>query len=518
MQTVMNNRAGITPGSQIPRSLFKRPSGNKLTFDAGYLIPIFIDECLPGDVHKMKATGFARLSTPVFPVMDNMFLDIHTLCIPIRVLWDNFVKFMGEQTDPGDSITYVMPKIGQHTPVAESLSDYLGLPLSYVDEVAALFFRFYHKAWNDLYRDENLQDSVYEYTGDVDVSVTNYSLLRRGKRKDYFTSLLPWPQKGDSVELPLGTVAPIEGIGTATTSPTHTGLMAVKETGGVSRDYAFGTDVTSATNRTWMEFDGDPGYPKVYADLSEATAATINQFRQAFQIQKLLEKDARTGTRYPEVVRGHFDVVVPDFRTQRTEIIQVSSHPIVISPIAQTSESGSSPQGNLAAMGTVSARHSWSKGFVEHSLVMMLASVRADLTYQQGTERHWYRNTRYDYYWPSLAQIGEQAVYTREIYNSGPTNDDVLGYGPRYDEYRGKLSKICGKFRSDYATSLDAWHLSEDFAAAPLLNDTFIQSNPPVDRVVAVPSEPHFISDWYFDLESIRPMPLHGVPGLLDRL
>ena len=258
------------------------------------------------------------------------------------------------------------------------------------------------------------------------------------------------------------------------------------------------------------------------ADLSTATAATTNQIRQAFQIQKLLERDARGGTRYTEIVRSHFGVISPDARLQRPEYLGGGSTPVSINPIAQTSGTGASgttaPLGNLAAMGTVLARgNGFSSSFVEHGHVIGLASVRADLTYQQGLRKMWSRSTRYDFYFPAFAMLGEQAVLNKEIYCDGSANDaSVFGYQERWAEYRYLPSMITGLFRSTSAGTLDAWHLAQKFTALPTLNTTFIQDTPPIDRVVAVPSQPDFIFDGFFDINTVRPMPMYSVPGLID--
>jgi len=260
----------------------------------------------------------------------------------------------------------------------------------------------------------------------------------------------------------------------------------------------------------------------LFADLSEATAATINSLRQAFQVQKIYERDARGGTRYTELLKAHFGVTSPDARLQRPEYLGGGSTPVNISPIPQTSPTGTyadTPQGNLAAMGTVLARsHGFTRSFTEHCVLIGLVSVRADLTYQQGLNRMWSRSTRFDFYWPALSHIGEQAVLQKEIFSDGvQANDDkVFGYQERYAEYRYKPSQITGVLRSTASQSLDAWHLAQEFATAPVLNDEFIVENPPVDRIVAVPSEPQFIMDCYFKMHCARPMPVYGVPGLID--
>jgi len=512
MQSVMKHQFSEVPHANIQRSSFDRSHGFKTTFDAGKLVPILVDEILPGDTVNLNMTGFARMATPIFPVMDNAFMDTHFFAVPVRLLWDNWKKFNGEQTNPGDSIDYTIPTIT--APGAgydnESLSDYFGIPTQVGNlETSALWHRAYNLIYNEWYRDQNLQDSVYTSTSDGPDSHAHYEVLRRGKRHDYFTSCLPWPQKGDAVSLPLGTVAPINVDGPISSS-NKLGVYNTDTAANISL-YAGGTLVephaTSPVNN-------------LYADLSTATAATINQLRESFAIQHLLEKTARAGSRYTEIIKGHFGVTSPDARLQRPEYLGGGSSPIIVTPIEQTSSTdATSPQGNLAAMATSTLNgHGFTKSFTEHCILIGLVSVRADLTYQQGLDRMFSRSTRYDFFWPSLANIGEQAVLNKEIYADGTSaDDDIFGYQERWAEYRYKPSKITGKFRSNDAQSLDAWHLSQEFASLPTLGSDFIEENPPLDRVVAVPSEPHFIFDSYMRMKSARPMPTYSVPGL-DKL
>ncbi len=511
-RSVMKHQFAQVPAAEIPRSSFDRSHGLKTTFDAGYLIPIFIDEALPGDTHNLQMTGFARLATPIHPIMDNLFMETFFFAVPIRLLWDNWQKFNGEQTDPGDSTDFLIPQWTSVSGWAEgSLGDYMGVPTQVANTAhSALWLRAYHLIWNEWFRDQNMQDSLTVKTDDgpdTSASVV-YALQRRGKRHDYFTSCLPWPQKGDAIDLPLGTMAPVtsDELGATDLGVFSTAQSKNVKMGTAGPDLILGTATPTGDNQ-------------LYADLTNATAATINELRQAFQIQKMNERDARGGTRYTEVIRAHFGVTSPDARLQRPEFLGGGSSPVQITQVPQTSETATTPQGNLSAYGTamLSGGHGFVKSFTEHCVLIGLINVRADLTYQQGLERQWSRQTRFDFYWPALSHIGEQAVLNKEIFSDGsPADETVFGYQERYAEYRYKPSKITGLFRSNAAASLDPWHLSQDFATLPVLGNTFIQDNPPIDRVVAVPTEPDFLFDAYFRMHSARPMPVYGVPGYID--
>lgn len=537
MRSVMSHQFSRVAQVNHPRSQFDRSHGIKTTFNAGYLIPVYVDEALPGDTFNLRMAAFARFATLEFPIMDNVFLDSHFFAVPLRLLQTNFVKLMGEQDNPGDSIDFLTPIVDAPTTTGfanGSLYDYFGVPTE-VDgfSVVNYWARAYNLIWNYWFRDQNLQDSVVVDKDDGPDDPADYVPLPRGKRHDYFTSCTPWPQKGDAVVLPLGTSAPVTGLGEIVTDTTVSDRRqslrnSLTPWATVNNDADFHTDAAgwlSNSARTVNQYidlngthvmDADNASSTLIADLSTATAATINDIRYAVVVQQILEQDARGGTRYPEMIWAHFQVKNPDARMQWPEYLGGGSTPLNVHTVPNTTDAGTAPQATLAAYGTTSFNnHGFIKSFTEHCVIIGLVSIRADLTYQQGLNRMFSRRTRYDFWFPEYAHLGEQSVLNKEIYVDGTSADDeVFGYQERGAEYRYKPSIITGQFRSNYAQSLDAWHLSQDFGSRPALNDQFIVEDPPIDRVIAVSSEPHMIFDGYVSLKTARCMPMYSTPGL----
>lgn len=529
MPSNMTHSFSRVPSLDIPRSVFDRSRSYKTVFNEGLLIPFFADEVLPGDTLDLKLSSLVRMTTPLLPYMDNVWVDVHFFAVPNRILWDHWVNFMGEKSSPSDSTEYVTPKVTMTSASSGgnplfSIYDYMGVRIGAEGNVINNFFgRAYNKIWNRFYRDQNLQDPVPEPQGDGPDNLADFVLLPRGKRHDYFTSCLPWPQKGPAVDIPLTGSAPVVSSGSSLKFGINSTTFVddLEFHAGTSGGLAVST-TTSSTNTGELWLSTGAADTGLETDLSQVSAATINQLRQAFQVQALYEIDARGGTRYPEMILAHFGVTNPDFRMQYPEYIGGGTFPIDVVAVGQTSasESTGTVLGDLAGVATgvdhgIGFRHS----FTEHSVVIGLLSVRADLTYQQGTHRMFYRDTRFDYYFPVFAHLGEQAVLNREIFTQGTAggsaDTEAFGYQEYAAEYRYGQSLITAQMRSDAPDSLDPWHLSQDFADLPVLGSDFIKEQPPISRVVAVQDEPHFRMDAYFKVKHVRPIPVYSIPGAI---
>lgn len=553
---VKGHRFSDAPAMYMRRTKFDRSHVYKTTFDSGKLIPVFVDEVLPGDTCRLNVRYFSRLATPVKPIMDNIYLDWFFFFVPNRLVWNHWQNFCFEQEDPDDSTDYVCPTtslVGKADDTLHGIGtlwDYFGLPTGLPNTISginALPFRGVYLIWNEWFRDENLQKSVKIQKGDTNEVFDGSRVAEqpewlqgipesylpcppRGKRHDYFTSALPWTQKGPGVSIGLAGTAPVQGTATLT-MPNSVAVYTTGDSGflanmpgtmdkaGKEELYQTSTyiGVRAGTGNTSLPGVSADGW---FANLDESSIFTINSLRTAFQMQKFYERLARGGSRYTEILRSFFGVVSPDARLQRPEFLGSFTKMMNINPIAQTSSTNdTTPQGNLSAYGVTGAKfHGFAKSFVEHGYVFGFCCARADLTYQQGINRMWTRSTVYDWYWPTFAHLGEQAIMLKEIYATGDTEQDnsVFGYQERYAEYRYKPSVICGKFRSNIKGNLDVWHLSQYFETAPKLNPEFIEEDVPIGRIIAVPSEPQFLIDIGFKYTTVRPMPMFGTPGLVD--
>lgn len=546
---VRGHRFSDAPAMYMKRTKFDRSHVYKTTFDSGKLIPVFVDEVLPGDTTRMSVNYFARLATPIKPIMDNIYLDWFFFFVPNRLVWEHWQNFCFEQEDPDDSTDYVIPTVtatgNSDNAYIGSLWDYFGLPVNTagnISGISALPFRGVYLIYNEWFRDENLQTSVKIQKGDANEvlnsvraseqpswvfeSGTNivpgFACPPRAKRHDYFTSALPWTQKGPGVNISLTGNAPVFGDGqrlglSPNAAGNSVGFLSMSNNVGAILRKKDGSEWDSGQN---VFVTSDRSKSGLLADLSEVSAITINGLRTAFQMQKFYERLARGGSRYTEVLRSFFGVVSPDARLQRPEFLGSFTKMVNVNPIAQTSATDTtSPQGNLSAYGvTASKFHGFTKSFVEHGYIIGFVCARADLTYQQGINKMWLRSTVYDFYWPTFAHLGEQSIELREIYAQGTQSDIfVFGYQERYAEYRYKPSQITGKFRSSVVKgTLDMWHLSQFFTNAPKLNEEFIVENPPIKRIIAVQDEPEFLLDIGFRYTTVRPMPMFGTPGLVD--
>lgn len=511
------NRFAIVPDVEVPRSKFDSSFGVKTSFDADYLIPIFSDEVLPGDTLQLSVSHLVRMATPIYPIMDNLHLDMFFFFVPNRILWENWERMNGAQDNPGDTTDYLTPILNVDEPLESmSIHDYFGLPIDVEGiEPISLYHRAYNLIYNEWFRDQNLIDSVPVPKGDGPDNLNNYKLLKRAKFHDYFTSALPWPQKGPGVELPL------VGNATIKVDPSKINLSGINN--GIKFSSLDGTSTYGLGNNNFVYWQS-PGNANnksidaLTADMTSVASATINDIRQAFALQRLYERDARGGTRYVEILKSHFGVTSPDFRLQRPEFLGSLSHRINVTPVVNQTGTSDRPQGGLAGFGvSTNTGHGFNASFTEHGVVIGLMSIRSDLTYSQGLERRFSRRSRFDYYYPSLAHLGEQEIYNKEIYCKGDENDTkIFGYQERYADYRYKNSQLTGLMRPTVPQSLSAWHLSQKFDNLPTLSKDFIECNTPISRVVAVPSESHFYGDFYFDYKRTRPMPLYGTPGMID--
>ena len=526
------------PHADIQRSKFLRPSDHKTTFNVGDLIPLYVDEVLPGDTHQMDMSALVRMSTPIFPVMDNCFMDFYFFYVPSRLVWDHWKNFMGENTETAwePDTEYTVPQTTAPTGgwAKGTIADYMGIPTKVANiSVSSLPFRAYCLIWNEWFRDQNLLDPCMVSKDDANTAGANDGdyvanaekgglPLKAAKYHDYFTSALPSPQKGPDVTIPMTGNASILGNASIFSYTDRGRTTKTNENNNSNGVY----DHSRSTEGVYISPDGNNRYylgaetSKLTVDLQNVTGATINQLRQAFQIQKLYEKDARGGTRYREVLRSHFNVTSPDARQQVPEYLGGYRLPINITQVVQQSgTTETSPQGNTAAFSVTSMNRSmFTKSFTEHGWIIGLGVVRTEHTYQQGLERMWSRKSRFDFYWPVLANIGEQAILNKEIYAQGTSADDeAFGYQEAWGDYRYKPSRVSGLFRSNAAGTLDSWHYADYYTSQPKLGKDWIQENKEnLNRTIAVQDEDQFIGDFYFKSSTTRPMPVYSVPGLID--
>lgn len=545
---------GQIPTIDIKRSTFDLSFDHKTTFNTGDIVPIMVQEILPGDTFNLETNFIVRMQTPIKPVMDDAFIDIYYFFVPNRLVWDHWPEFMGENKDGAwdeQETEYNIPSIQQFanklTIQKGSIADHMGLPINCTKisaDISVLPFRAYTLIYNEWFRNQNLQAPLPTYhQNDASIIIRSEEvrddpayggkLLKANKFADYFTTALPEPQKGDAVTINIGDEAPVltsdkEFEETKTGKPIKMWLSSgnMPDPGTLTVHAQLGNSRT-ITNITGTLPEGTLQQvvpSNLYADLSKATSVTVNQLRQAIQIQKFLERDARSGTRYIEIIKGHFGVTSPDARMQRPEYLGGNRFPINMDQVLQTSESTTnSPQGNTAAFSLTGARNSagFTKSFTEHGYIIGLAVVRTQHSYQQGINKMWSRQRRYDFYWREFANLGEQEVKVSEIYNDSNSiyKNDTFGYQERYAEYRYNPNIITGEMRSTYAQSLDVWHYGDEYKTRPYLSSKWCEETPNnMDRTLAVQSKTadQFLAEFYFKIKATRPMPIYGVPGMMD--
>lgn len=525
--------ASMIARPDVPRSKFVGSWTRKTTFDAGYLVPFMVDEILPGDHMSYDVSAYVRIATPLFPMFDEQRVDTFFFYVPSRILWTNWVRMLGEQPTPSSSIDFTTPYIQSPAGgfAANSLYDHMGIPVigqtavGEVMRINALPIRAYAAIYRAWFRDENLVNAGSNQTGDGPDNYADYIVYRRGKSHDYFTSCLPWPQKFTAPGVPISGQAPVSGLGIQAGGAWLTaGPFSVVQTPPLGTvNYAPAAGFTQvAGNQLYMQGHAD-GAPRVFAELSQGTASVaINAFRDALAIQSLLERDARGGTRYVEILLSHFGVTAPDYRLQRPEYIGGGQSRLSITPIAQTAPTAGVPLGALGGAGTAVGQHRASYAAQEHGYVIGIVNVRSELSYSQGLHKMWSRSGRYDYYWPAFANLGEQAVYNREIYATGLFANDagIFGYQERYHEYRTRYSEVTGMFRPTTTGNIAQWHLSQTFVGAPLLGATFINETPPMTRVLAAGASAdnqQYLADFLIRRTAVRPLPAYGTPAALTR-